>query len=247
MPLPFIIPAALGAAQAGFGLYQNIKGNKILNNTERPEYQIPDEIYQNLTEAQKMALEGLPAEQKEQYLQSIDRGASTALTANASRKGGLSSVNDIMRSQTDAYSTLLTQDATARMQNQQAAMAQRQSLANYKDKAFQYNQDEPYRQNLAEGQALVGSGLQNMWGGLSGVGGAAMGALNYNQMTGSQDVNGQATSENLVGSNVNNVASTNQAYGGQMDMTNPTSMSLAQIMQYINSLPPEQQAAIRNR
>ena len=54
----------------GIGEYEEGKAKlEALEAKGRPQYQIPDEIYQNLSHAQRMALEGLPEEQKKQYVE----------------------------------------------------------------------------------------------------------------------------------------------------------------------------------
>lgn len=207
--LALAIPAILGAAKAGFGMYQKNKGAKILENTSAPIYKTPEEVQSNLTTAQKMALEGMPAEQKNQYLQSVDRSTATALSASASRKGGLSIVDDILKRNTDAYSNLLSQDASQKLSNQQLLMAQRQNVANYADKEFDLNQMQIHRQRLAAGQALVGSGIQNMFGGAQDVGGAAMNYFNSRPQ-------GQSSFRSQVGSD-NYTNSDNEMFVNQMN------------------------------
>lgn len=246
MELPLsAISAGLGLAKTGFGVYQNIRGNNILNNAERPEYTVPEEVYSNLTEAQRMALDGLPSEQKMEYLRNIDRSTSTGLSASASRKGGLANVDNILKSQTDAYSSLMTQDSVARMQNKQAVMAQRQNLANYKDKAFEVNEMQPFQAEVAEGQALVGSGLQNIFGGLTDMGSAAMSAINSNQMDKMYGLNGEAPAQS---SSVNQTSITTpqsannltQAYQGQGAVNYGNTNPMSNIMQQLQGLNPNQ-------
>lgn len=145
----------LGAAQLAYGLYMN-KKNK------RPEYQIPQEVQQNLTQAQQMALQGLPEEQKQQFIKNIQRGTAFGMNQLGSRKAGLSGLASLNQQQQDAYGNMLSMDAQARQQNQQGLMNQRQVMADYRDQAFQLNKLNPYYEKTAQSQAMMGAGMQNM-------------------------------------------------------------------------------------
>lgn len=166
MVIPAAVPLALGGAQALFGGIQAGIGASKLKKLERPDYVIPEEIRKNLTESELMALEGLPAEQKQQYIQNIERSQQGALRSLSSRKAGLAGIPALMQSQSDAFTNLLSMDASQRLQNKMLAQQNRQTLAQYKDKAFDINKMQPYQERSAEAQALIGSGIQNLFGGL---------------------------------------------------------------------------------
>lgn len=157
--------AALG--QAGYGIYQYQQAKKGLEQLgDRPEYEIPAEIYENLSIAERQALEGLPAEQKKQYIQNIERQSAAALGAGTSRKAGLANVGSVLQSQTDAQANLLAMDAQARREAQQLAMQQRSVLAGQKAQQWQINQLEPYLQSYAELKGEQQVGEQNVMGGV---------------------------------------------------------------------------------
>lgn len=171
------IPLALSGAQAIFGAVQASKGKNTLDNAERPEYKIPDEVLKNLSVAERMALQGLPDAQKKAYVDQINQGMATSLRGLSSRKAGISGVSKLSQSQNQAYQNLLSMDAQARQENERLAMSARSDLAGYKDKAFQVNQMEPYEQKVAEGQALYGAGLQNIFAGVNTAGGVGQMAM----------------------------------------------------------------------
>ena len=99
----------------GIGEYEEGKAKlEALEAKGRPQYQIPDEIYQNLSHAQRMALEGLPEEQKKQYVENIQAGTQLGLQASGTRQGGLAGISDLYAGQVEAYRGLLAQDVTAR-------------------------------------------------------------------------------------------------------------------------------------
>lgn len=156
------IPAV---AQGVYGLAQLFKGASM--NAKRPEYQIPDEVKQNLTQAQMQSFEGLPAEQKKQYLENLQRGQAFQAKQLNDRSSGVAGIASMAQSQNDALKNLLGMDAQARMQNQANLMQQRSNMAQYQDKAFQINQMEPYMQQAQAAESLKGAGLQNIFGGLT--------------------------------------------------------------------------------
>jgi hypothetical protein len=160
-----LIAGGVGSAlSAGLGIYQYEKGLQDQKSNARPEYQIPDEIKQNLSQAEMMALEGLPAEQKQQYIQNLQRSANFGLRNISSRKGGLAGLSGVVQSQNDAYGNLLSADAQARRENQKLAMQRGDISAQYKDQAFQLNKLNPYYERTAQDQALMGAGMQNIGG-----------------------------------------------------------------------------------
>lgn len=154
------------AIQGVTGLAQMIKGRKLAQENVRPGYDIPDEVRQNLSQAQMQALEGLPAEVKNQYLQNLQRSSQFGLSAMGSRKAGLAGLSSLVQNQNDAYSNLMAQDAQAQQANLQELMNQRATMAGYKDKQFGLNQFDPYTQKAEAAQAMKGSGMQNIMGAL---------------------------------------------------------------------------------
>lgn len=168
-------------AQAGFGVYQGVKGNQLAKDAVRPEYEIPQEIYQNLSDAEIAALEGLPQAQKDQFLQNVQRSTATSLNALGDRKAGLAGVSSVQQNEQDAMTKLLSMDAQARQSNMNNLYNQRGILAKYEDQAFQTNEMQPYMAQAQAAEAMKGAGIQNVAGGLTGAAGA------YNDYTAYQD------------------------------------------------------------
>ena len=71
MALPLALTLAPAVIQTGTGIYQAVRGNQLRNSMDMPTYEIPQEILDSLTDAQIQALRGMPAEQKQQYLNNI--------------------------------------------------------------------------------------------------------------------------------------------------------------------------------
>ena len=161
------LPMILAGAQAAIGLGQAISGWSQKKKLTRPEYQIPKEIEQNMSEAELMSYYGMPDAQKAEYMQNIQRSTQGALRGISSRKGGLGAVAVAQQTQQDAYMNLLSADVQQRMQNIQTAQQMRQTMASFRDKAFEINEMQPYQQSYAEAQSLIGAGMQNFMGGLT--------------------------------------------------------------------------------
>ena len=152
---------AIKFGQKKFGQYQYLKGLKEMEGLERPEYEIPEEYAQNLSQAQMMALEGLPAEQKKQYIENLMRTTTGMLSNLTGRKSGLVGVGGVGQMEADMYRNLLGADVTARMANQQTLMGERRGMAEQKAMQWQINQMQPYLQDYNQAQGLIGAGAQN--------------------------------------------------------------------------------------
>jgi len=161
------LPVILGALQVGMGIYQTLKGNSMAKGLERPKYTIPDEVQQNLTASQMRALEGLPEEQKKQFVQNVQRASANAVNATADRRSGLVGIAGAQQREVDAYTNLLGQDAAARQANELRVDAARQNMADYKERAFEMNEMSPYLEKRQQAQAMQGSGMQNIFGGIN--------------------------------------------------------------------------------
>ena len=154
---------AIKFGQKKFGQYQYLQGLKEKDalEGERPEYEIPEEYAQNLSQAQMMALEGLPAEQKKQYIENLMRTTTGMLSNLTGRKSGLVGVGGVGQMEADMYRNLLGADVTARMANQQTLMGERRGMAEQKAMQWQINQMQPYLQDYNQAQGLIGAGAQN--------------------------------------------------------------------------------------
>jgi len=165
MAIGMAIAAGVGLVKLGVGIAQRRKGKKLEEATERPDYEIPAEVFQNLSQAQQMALQGLPAEQKAQYLQNLQQSGQFALSQSGSRKAGLTGIGQMQQQQQLGFQDLLARDSAARQQNQMQVMQQRQNVAGYRDQAFQLNQLNPFYEDVAQARGLQSAGMQNIFTG----------------------------------------------------------------------------------
>ena len=153
---------ALAAAAVSVGTYAYSEYQKSEADKNRPKMEIPKEVTENLTMAQQRALQGLPQEQWDQYIESINRSTAGALAASQTRKGGLSGISGIQQQENKAYSNLAAADAQARSQNQDKLMAARGEMADYKMQQFQVNEINPYYEDIAFDQAQTANLSQNL-------------------------------------------------------------------------------------
>lgn len=159
-----------GGAQLVGGLIKSLRGGKqrregkrILRDNPMPEYAIPGEITQ-------AAAEGMPSEQYQQAMTNIQRQQANAIQQAQNRRGGLASVGTIQANTNNATLGLDAADAQARQQN-------RLRLAQYKDKAWDWNKRQKYERNYQYGMNLLGAGNENLYGGIDqGLAGVGQGA-----------------------------------------------------------------------
>jgi len=174
MPLPLAaIPAIIGGAtavgQTLFGARQYRKGKEEMEALERPEYEIPEEVAANMTAAELAAMEGLPAEQKQAYVENIQRATGGAMASLQDRGLGVAGASGIFQQQSDAYRNLLGMDVQARQQGQQNLAQARLTSAGFKDRDFDINQMQPYMQDYMGAQSMTGAGLQNIGLGIGSI------------------------------------------------------------------------------
>jgi hypothetical protein len=164
MTIPFaVIPAAL---QTALGIGQAIGGAVSLSKQQRPTYEIPKEIQQNVAQAQALATEGLGAQQEQYMRQQVERGTSAALQTGTERGAGFAGLGGVLQAQNDAFMNIAMQDEMLRKQRLSEVADAKGVLASYKDMAFELNKLMPYQEKVAAAQANIGAGMQNIGGAL---------------------------------------------------------------------------------
>lgn len=190
MPLPVIagaaaasligagIKAGAGAIKGGIGMYQRMKAKRALENMERPVYEIPEEIKANLTQSQMMSIEGLPAEQKKQYVENLQRATEAGIGFLGQGGDRTRGASDLMQQQIEGYRNLLGMDEQAKINNVQSYMDHRDTMAGFKDTQYNINEMEPYREERQGYINQMHTGQHNQFVGLDQM--AAAGG-NYSQ------------------------------------------------------------------
>jgi hypothetical protein len=158
------VAAATATYQIGSSIYKNQKSKKMM---EGNEYEIPLEAKQNLSDAQRQSLEGLPAEQQRQYLENIQQAQAVSIDAMQDRRGGLVGAAGVQASATQGYKDLLAMESQARVQNQQQLMQQRDVMAGYKDLEWKTNVFDPATELKKQASADQGAAMQNLAAGVT--------------------------------------------------------------------------------
>ena len=158
------IPAAV---KTGTGIAQFLAGRKALRETKRPMRQIPQEVIANLTQAQVQALEGMPEEQRNLFIQDMQRSQQQAVRGLADRRAGIAGIPQLYQGELDSLNRLAMQDSQMRLQNQNLLTAQRAEMGRQMDTQFQLNEYEPFLNKMRMAEGLIGSGMQNAMGGFT--------------------------------------------------------------------------------
>jgi len=165
--------------QGVLGVGQMIKGAKLAKSTQRPWMDVPAAQTEALFNARNMANGQAP-------------GLNTAMQQLAQSQAG--SIAGIQNSggggaERLAALTMLDQNAGTQAQNLGAMQEnwranqmgnlqnQLMQLADTQQKQFMYNKDEPYRNIMAASKASTDSGIQNLHGSLTGLGGTFAASL----------------------------------------------------------------------
>lgn len=172
MPIPYMgIGAAASAVgglyKLGSGIYQGIKGAKM--HPKRPTYNIPSEIGANQAmfraQANSTRIPGQAIAEN-----NIKAGSANAMrnVQNASRNTSdiLAAASQVNSNQNSAFNNLAVQGAQNQMANRDRLANANQTMADYKNQAFDYNKNQPYMNQMAQKMALQQSGAQNIYGAL---------------------------------------------------------------------------------
>jgi hypothetical protein len=157
----------------GEGEIQKGQANKIDKNNPYPNYPVPTEYTQNVNQAQAMSQEGIPLASYNQQQTAIGANQAAGLHAQG-QSANPTGVAGIVRQGDQATGQLNAQDAIQRNRNLLTLLQERQTLAQQKDKAWDWNSQQKYLSNLAKSQALKTSGNQSISSGISDVGSAGL-------------------------------------------------------------------------
>jgi hypothetical protein len=183
MPLPLapiLISAIPSLVQAGVGLSQQRQSKKILDNLVRPTYNIPTAATEALGTARTLASSNQLPNQV-QAEQAINQGTANALyNINQNATSGteaLAALTGVTANEMGAMNNLSGQAANFANSQNANLIAALGNYAQFQDRAFEYNQNQPFLFKANQAAALGGAGMQNMFNGfnnLAGVGANAM-------------------------------------------------------------------------
>jgi hypothetical protein len=149
------------------GYFQKRKAKKLLQAAgEQPLYNIPQEILRNQKTAELNAQEGMPSQQYNNAMKNIQESQRNALSGAIDRRSALMALPGIQRTTNSAYGNLDAQSAQMRRQNQQTLYNVGNTTAQFRDKAWNTNELQPWQRKYNYGMQLLGTGNQNFTGGL---------------------------------------------------------------------------------
>ena len=151
-----------GIGPAITGFTQMEKSNAI--NPIRPDYTIPSNIgdnvamYQNMADSSRMPGYGYAQNNINQNQASLVR---QALQSGGSAGDILASLGGISQNTNNSLNQLAQQGAQYQAQAKQGLAQANDTMADYKNQAFDYNQNQPYEQQYMRKMALQGAAFGN--------------------------------------------------------------------------------------
>jgi hypothetical protein len=150
----------IGSAFAGMN--QALQASHI--NVNRPQYQIPSNIgnnvamYQNMADTSRMPGAGITDNAIYQNQASLVRAA---LQSGGSAGDILASLGGIGQTTNNSLNQVAQQGAQYQLQGKAGLAQANDVMADYKNQAFDYNQNQPYEQQLSKRMSLQGAALGN--------------------------------------------------------------------------------------
>lgn len=199
MPLPLLIPAALGAAKAGMGIADMIKGKKALKNAKDPGA-ISQEEKSAVAAARQRALGGLPTDKL--AVEAIQRNK--ANTMNALTKGGSSKnvLAGLLASQGLAQSDE-SKERALQANRKQEMMETADSMSAKLGAKKQAYEVEKHQTTVAQANQDIQTGKKNIMAGATDIGAAAISAMDEGDTDEESDPAGVAKSMELNKKNKN--------------------------------------------
>lgn len=132
---------------------------------KRPTYDIPQVVKNNL-EMAKNRLNGrmAGAAQAEQNILRSMATANRGARMFGNSQQALASVGQTQLGANQAFNQLSVAEQQDRLQREATLNAANSQMAEYQDKAFSYNQDQPFQNQAATKAALLGGGISNLMG-----------------------------------------------------------------------------------
>ena len=177
-----LVTGGLGSLfSLGAGLFNNAKANRLDKESIRPIYQTPDEVLLNQKQAALDATHGMGGTEYNNSLNSINRNTSAGLDALTKDRNSLAGVGNLVARANDATLNLDAQDDAIQRQNKGVLYDANNNVAQYKDKEFQYNKADKYKQEQDIIAQLRGAGGANIGNGVNGLAGLGMAAFMSNR------------------------------------------------------------------
>lgn len=171
------VPSIFGTIS---GIIQRNKGMKMMKNNARPIYRRPSEVGQGLALSEQQYLNGgMPGTANLiDNIGSANANASDmAIQAASSGGDALDAITKLNYNQNQQFNNVAAQEAEFKAGQLDNYQQQLGIGAQYADKEFEYNQNQPYQDRAAAASAMIGAGNTNVGNGLNGVSQLATTAL----------------------------------------------------------------------
>lgn len=157
---------AVGGAVVGLisGEGKKKKRDAAAAAVHRPDYQIPQEVFQNQAMYQAMANSSRVPGQS-QIENNINQNTSQALNASQKAAGSsadaLAAVGNIQQNANNEFGKLGIAGAQLQLANKDKLAQANNDVADYRQQAFDYNQNQPYQIAFAQNQKLQDQNRQD--------------------------------------------------------------------------------------
>lgn len=177
--LASFLAAGISGLKLPLAAYQYLMGRGMAKGVVRPQYEIPKTAYDNLNMTQLAALEGMSAQEKERAIQEFQRAGQFGLTALRETDRGPAGVAELAQVMSDQQRNLAMQSEQLKRAARQELSASQAQMAQYKDKEWQLNEFDPYKNKAAAAAALQEAGIKNAYSGIDTTASNLMAAALY--------------------------------------------------------------------
>ena len=148
--------------QGALGVGQTLYG-AIKKKPKIPEAEIPQELYENMTDAEYWSYIGMPEEQRQRYVDDLRASTSAGLNRISDRRGGLGAVSSLAQGERQGIKDIAEMDTSMRMNNIDKLYQSRGQYAQAKMMTDEANR------NIAQTKrneilGIAGAGMQNVMG-----------------------------------------------------------------------------------
>lgn len=181
MPIPLAITAAAipSLYKTGAGFLQTLQGKIMGGRNTRPTYEIPEQVLENQRLAQREYTDPrLPGQSimEDQLRNVTGTGVGQAKNVTTSSGDLIDAVTRLSSLEGRNINDLNLEGARKQERDLANLMNTNDVLAEYQDRKFDYNQNQPFQDNAAAASAMIGAGNQNVFSGLDTLGALAQSA-----------------------------------------------------------------------
>lgn len=174
-PYGAIAQGVSGLISGVTGLIQKGQGKKMLKGLQYPTESLPKEVTENQQLAKQQAATGMPSEQYSQAMKNIQRQQLLAIRGAQDRRAGAGLIPYIQQSTNDANLNVDATNSQMKLANERNYMNVNNQVANWKSQLFDRNVRDKYNRDYDYAMNLLGSGNQNLTGGIDKVASGALG------------------------------------------------------------------------